>query len=157
MMLSSMNLKISLIKNLSYGNKPFINLKGGVNMKLYISAMAKEPSRGVFWLIDGEIVAFPFIDDSTIGVAKSGVTYNHKLLWEDVKPKGCKKPYNYYPRGRVDFTNKGQPVVYMNPNIDEDYISDIKVNFGLRSEPVIRYDNSQHYKCYFDDGWEPDR
>lgn len=157
MMLSSMNLKISLIKNLSCGSKPLIFLKGGAYMKLYISAMAKEPSRGVFWLIDDEIVAFPFIDDSTIGVAKSGVTYNHKLLWEDVKPKGCKKPYNYYPRGRVDFTNKGQPVVYMNPNIDEDYISDIKVNFGLRSEPVIRYDSSQHYKCHLDDGWKPDR
>lgn len=126
-------------------------------MKRYISAMAKEASRGVFWVVDGELIAFPFTEDSTIGVAKSGVTYNHKLLWDDVKPKGCKKPYNYYPRGRVDFTNKGQPVIYMNPNIDDDYIKDIKIEFGLRSEPVIRYDSSQHYKCYLDDGWKADK
>ena len=44
----------------------------------------------------------------------------------------------------------------MNPNISDDIISDIKIEFGLREEPTIRYDNSQHYKCYLDDGWKPD-
>lgn len=125
-------------------------------MKLYIKSMAKEPTRGVFWVIDGELLAFPFIDYDTQGVAKSGNTYNHKKLWPDVKPKGCNKPYNYYPRGRVDFSNKGKPIVYMNPNVPDDLISDIKVEFGLREAPTVRYDNSQHYKCYLDDGWKPD-
>lgn len=118
--------------------------------------MAKEPTRGVFWVIDDELLAFPFIDYNTQGVAKSGNTYNHKKLWPDVKPKGCNKPYNYYPRGRVDFSNKGKPIVYMNPNVPDDLISDIKVEFGLREAPTVRYDNSQHYKCYLDDGWKPD-
>lgn len=118
--------------------------------------MAKEPTRGVFWVIDDELLAFPFIDYDTQGVAKSGNTYNHKKLWPDVKPKGCNKPYNYYPRGRVDFSNKGKPIVYMNPNIPDDLISDIKFEFGLREAPTVRYDNSQHYKCYLDDGWKPD-
>ena len=125
-------------------------------MKLYISSMAKEPSRGVFWIIDDELLAFPFMGDN-VGVAKSGQTYNHKLLWDDIKPRGCNKPYNYYPRGRIDFSNKGKPIIYMNPNIDEEYIQDIKIQFGLRENPEIRYDNSQHYKCYLDDGWKPDR
>lgn len=125
-------------------------------MKLCIKSMAKEPTRGVFWVIDDELLAFPFIDYDTQGVAKSGNTYNHKKLWPDVKPKGCNKPYNYYPRGRVDFSNKGKPIVYMNPNVSDDLISDIKVEFGLREAPTVRYDNSQHYKCYLDDGWKPD-
>lgn len=40
---------------------------------------AKELSRGVFWDIDGTLLAFPFIQNNdSIGVAKSGTTYNHK-------------------------------------------------------------------------------
>lgn len=131
-------------------------MKGSDFMKIYISAMAKEPSRGVFWIIDDELYSFPFVEDDTIGIAKSGLTYNHKKLWSDIKPKGCNKPYNYYPRGRVDFTNKGKPIIYMNPNIDKSMIPDIKAMFGLRSDPVVRYDNSEHYKCYLDDGWKAD-
>lgn len=125
-------------------------------MKRYISSMAREMSRGVFWVVDGELLAFPFTEDSLNGIAKSGNTYNHKKLWPDIKPRGCNKPYNYYPRGRVDISNKGKPIIYMNPNIDEDIISDIRVEFGIRETPMIRYDNSQHYKCYLDDGWKPD-
>ena len=126
-------------------------------MKLYIRGMSKEASRGVFWVIDNQLLAFPFFEDATSGVAKSGVTYNHKKLWSDIKPKGCTKAYNYYPRGRVDFTNKGKPVIYMNPNIDDSFISEIKVEFGLRDDPIIRYDHSDHYKCYLDDGWRADK
>lgn len=111
---------------------------------------AKEPSRGVFWIIDGELLAFPFVENSEYGVAKSGTTYNHKKLWEYVKPKKCNKSFDYYPRGRVEFNNKGDPVIYMNPNIDESMVPQIKVEFGLRKEPIIRYDHSKHYKCYLD-------
>jgi len=126
-------------------------------MKKYIQAMAKESSNGVFWVIDGELLAFPFgTVDTYCGIAKSGLTYNHKKLWPDVKPKKCNKPYNYYPRGRVEITNSGKPVIYMNPNIDESIISDIKVEFGLGVEPVINYDHSNHYKCYMDDGFKPE-
>lgn len=124
-------------------------------MKIYISA-AKEISRGVFWMIDDELLAFPFLENSTYGVAKSGNTYNHKRLWDDIKPRGCNKPYNYYPRGRVEISNKGKPIIYMNPNIEDAFIPLIKKEFGLRTEPTIRYDNSWHYKCYLDDGWRRD-
>ena len=32
----------------------------------------------------------------------------------------------------------------MNPHIEDTYISEIKAEF------VIRYDHSEHYKCYLD-------
>ncbi len=115
--------------------------------------------KGVFWVIDNKLFAFPFsYDFYSIGIAKSGTTYNHKKLWLAIKPKGCNKPYNYYPRGRVDFSNKGKPVVYLNPNIiTDDIISAVKVEFGLSEEPKIIADGSEHYKCYLDDGWKAEK
>lgn len=123
-------------------------------MKVYIRSMAKEMSRGVFWIINDELLAFPFTDEYSEGIAKSGNTYNHKKLWNEIKPKGCNKPYNYYPRGRVEISNKGKPIIYMNPNVDDSFIPLIRTEFGLWESPTIRYDNSQHYKCYLDDGWK---
>jgi hypothetical protein len=122
-------------------------------MKLYIRGMAKELSRGVFWVIDGKLLAFPFYDNATSGIAKSGNTYNHKMLWRDIQPSGKNVPYNYYPRGRVDISNKGKAIIYMNPNVDESFIPEIRSEFGITEEPTIRYDYSEHYKCYLDDGW----
>ncbi len=104
--------------------------------------------KGVFWIIDGKLLAFPF--DGTIqeGIAKSGYTYNHKLLWEYIKP--CSKAFDYYPRGRVDINSKGKSVIYMNPNVGDEYIPEIKIAFGLSTDPDIKLDYSEHYKCYLD-------
>lgn len=104
--------------------------------------------RGVFWIVDGKLLAFPFDESATEGVAKSGNTFNHKLLWEYIKP--CNKPFDYYPRGRVDYNSKGAAIIYMNPHIKDTYISEIKAEFVIASDPVIRYDHSEHYKCYLD-------
>lgn len=109
-----------------------------------------KPSRGVFWLIDGHILAVPYSDEFQYGVARSGNTYNHKLLWAYVKPPKCNKPFDYYPRGRVDFTAKGKPIIYMNANIDVRYVPQIMNEFGLEECPIIRIDGSDHYKCYLD-------
>ena len=124
-------------------------------MKLLRIAAAKEENRGVFWVIDDKLYAFPFMEYSEFGIAKSGATYNHKKLWEYVKPKGCMRPFDYYPRGRVEFTGKGKPIIYMNSNIDDRFISEIRTEFGLRTEPIIRYDYSSHYMCHLDDGYVP--
>lgn len=112
--------------------------------------------RGVFWIIEDTLFAFPFIEGTNIGVSKSGVTYNHKKLWSHIKPKGCNKPYNYYPRGRVDFTNKGIAAIYMNPNVDKSFLPEIQSKFGLQDTPAIKIDSSEHYKCYLDTGWRAD-
>lgn len=106
--------------------------------------------RGVFWLIDDRLLAVPYSDKFQYGVAKSGNTYNHKLVWEYVKPPKCNKTFDYYPRGRVDFTAKGKPVIYMNANIDASHVPQIMDKFGLSEYPTIRIDGSDHYKCYLD-------
>ena len=125
--------------------------------KSTIVGMAKEPSRGVFWIIDGEVLSFPFYNDITSpGVAKSGLTYNHKNLWPEAKPRGCNKPYNYYPRGRVELTRK-RPIIYVSPHLDKYDLAEVRKDFGLMDEPKVVFDNSDHYKCYLDDGWKPDQ
>lgn len=106
--------------------------------------------RGVFWIVEGELKAYVFESGSEYGVAKSGVTFNHKLLWPHVRPAKCKKPYNYYPRGRVDYTNQGKPIIFMNPHVDEIFVSEIIEYFELEEKPIIKYDCSEHYKCYLD-------
>lgn len=109
--------------------------------------------KGVFWIINGKLHSFPFDATQTDGVAKSDDTYNHKKLWEFVKLKGCNKSYNYYLRGRVEIINKRKIVIYMNPNINSNYIEDVKNNFEILSNVCIRYDYSEHYKCFLNEIW----
>ena len=111
-------------------------------------------ARGVFWIVDDTLLAFLFEEDSVYGVAKSGKNYNHRLLWEHVRPKGCDKRFDYYPRGRVEYTGKGKPVIYMNPHVDTRFIAEIKERFELGEDPVVRYDYSRHYHCYLEEGYE---
>lgn len=106
--------------------------------------------RGVFWVIENKLHAFPFVEGAQFGVAKSGVTFNHRLLWPYVRPEGCGKPYNYFPRGRVDYTNQGKSVIYMNQNIALEFVLQIIKAFGLEEDAVVRIDRSRHYRCYLD-------
>jgi hypothetical protein len=108
-------------------------------------------SRGVFWVIEKKLYAFPFDGSYVQGIAKSGKTYNHEKLWEYVRPKGCNKPFDYYPRGRVDYTGKGKAVIYLSPYIDDSYNTEIIKAFGITENPVVRHDYSKHYRCYLDE------
>lgn len=120
--------------------------------------MRSQPSRGVFWVTDKGLVAVPFHEGALFGVAKSGATLNHKELWNEMMgTKG--KPYNYYPRGRVEINNKGRIIIYLSPHIDaEVWLSEIKNVFGAAScFCEVRVDGSGHYKCHLDEGWCPDR
>lgn len=125
-------------------------------MKRYIKTIS-EPCRGVFWIIDDKLLAFSFTGESTLGLADSGLTFNHKRLWPEIRPKGCNKSFDYYPRGRVEFDSKGNPIIYMNPNISEDWLPELRKQFGLRSTPRIKYDGSSHYRCHLDDGYTPQK
>ena len=107
--------------------------------------------RGIFWMIEGRILAVPYEEGATIGLSKTGNNYNHKLLWESVKPERCIKPFDYYPRGRVEFSNKGKPVVFMSPHIGKEYIPIIMERFGITEVPKVHYDGSRHYRCHMDD------
>ena len=106
--------------------------------------------RGVFWLIEDEILAIPYNPTAYYGIAKSGENYNHKLLWDHIKPPKCNKSFDYYPRGRVEIDNKGRPVIYLNRNIDDTYIPIIVEKFGIKEEPRIHYDGSKHYESSFE-------
>ena len=129
-------------------------------MKKYVTA-AKESTNGVFWYIDDQdkLLSYPFGSVDTVsGIAKSGDTYNHKRLWAEIRPN--KKPYNYYPRGRVDWDNQGRATIYLNPNItDDSIINQIRVDFGIRhsDEYRIEYDYSNHYKSHLDTGWKEEK
>ena len=106
---------------------------------------------GVFWVINGELHAYPFGSvETTEGIAKSQTTYNHKRLWNEINLNVFHKPYDYYPRGRVVINSRGKVTVYMNRHIDEVVLEDIKRKFGIIENPRVIYDGSEHYKCYLD-------
>ena len=107
--------------------------------------------RGIFWIVEGKLLAVPFKEGDIYGLSESGDNYNHRLKWPYVRPEGCRrKPFDYYPRGRVEYTNKGKPKIYMNHHVDEKFIKEIMTAFELTEEPVIDIDGSKHYKCYLD-------
>ena len=104
----------------------------------------------IFWLIEESLRFFIFDESSKIGVAKSGKTYNHKKLWEANNGFGTNKPFDYYPRGRVEYTNNGTPIIYMSPHIGSCYIDLIMNEFVITVPAKIQYDYSAHYHCYLD-------
>ena len=156
---------IAFWDGLSRGTNDMIQRAESYGMKVYIIHYEEniprgieQPRKGIFWLVEDEIWAFPFIEEQfTLGISKSGDSYVHKKIWRKIKPKSCNHPYNYYPRGRVEITPKGKYIVYMNPNISSDYIPQIMEKFGLDKQPRVIYDNSKHYRSHFDQGWEPDK
>ena len=110
----------------------------------------EKAGRGVFWLIEGELLICPYDGNVKVGVAKSGENYNHRLLWDHVKPPKCGKSFDYYPRGRIEIGNKGKLVIYMNPNIGAEYIPIIMEKFGLSEVQRVHYDGSNHYRSHLD-------
>ena len=113
---------------------------------------------GVFWLIENELIMFPFdkskSDVILEGISKSGNTYNHRKLWNEL---GYSKPYNYYPRGRVHVAGNGTARIYMNPNIGEKYVEKIRKEFCIEGKYRIILDYSSHYRCHIDKGWTAER
>lgn len=145
--------------------------------KLYLKFRLVEDSqlyKGIFWIKDVENpkkdLCFKIDCDSdgnslsseyTLN-AKSGDTYNHKLLWKRLDTKLTEgKTYNYFPRGRVEI-KRGVARIFLNVNLFTDYAIDfLKEEFNLNKFNGIRdikaiVDNSQHYLCYLDKGWKPD-
>lgn len=127
--------------------------------------------QGAFWIVGDSVKDIKRGNFQIVGVqilsdfngkyleqisSKSGLT--HRSLWnrtfkKEVNPE---VDYNYYPRGRVEIDNKNRAIIYLNPNISQDILPDIKIQFGILSDPIIRYDYSNHYKCYLDEDWKPD-
>jgi hypothetical protein len=85
--------------------------------------------------------------------SKSGENFNHKIEWEKKTAsvrKSQRKPFDYYPRGRVEVT-PGSVKVFANPVIiaDEDAKKAIVQCFELEEvKDDIKWiaDNSKHYR-----------
>jgi hypothetical protein len=142
--------------------------------ELFIDAPEKELCSGIFWIIsdnydlsDHKLLMFDIPCDPngnpnnthTIELnSKSGISYNHKKLWEsEIKNNSehrqyNKKDFDYYPRGRVQISHN-RADIYLNPNINQpEFIEEIKQKFGLFKIPEVRIitDGSVHYQCFLD-------
>ena len=113
--------------------------------------------KGIFWLIDGKIlpikaecnedgiVASPDIRFSS----KSGNNFNHQAEWNLLNSAIThNKPYNYYPRGRVEIRKKSI-TVFITPSLFTDSImAQIISEFDLESHKTqikVVCDGSRHY------------
>ena len=94
---------------------------------------------------------------STQMSSKGTDNYNHKNVWNTL-PKNLtnNKPFNYYPRGRVEI-NHGTAIIYHSPQIPQDELKSWVIDkFNLTKTNGIknvkmRADGSAHYKCYLDE------
>lgn len=125
--------------------------------------------RGLFWIKDISNCEAIYVkiqcnsDGKAIGIneaylnSKHGDNYNHEKTWAKLEKKIKEsKPFDYYPRGRVEINN-GVAKIFLNPNINQETIIEtIKKEFNLLCEKEITKikvipDYSEHYYCYLDE------
>lgn len=118
--------------------------------------------KGVFWIAQDSLSQYVFkipcdINGNIAGQtdyalnSKDGTNYNHRLLWAAL-PKALthNKPFDYFPRGRVEIRN-ARAVVYLHPDINtEETQKFIIAAFALTQENgiiAVRFvaDGSAHY------------
>lgn len=120
--------------------------------------------KGVFWVIDGQIISkkvacdeygdMVFQEGNSKDFQAEAWINNHKKIWSKW-PRSITlgKPYNYYPRGRVEIRNK-KAIIFLNPSICTKELTEmIKKEFCLKANNIlqeiqVKADGSWHYKCY---------
>lgn len=83
--------------------------------------------KGIFWWMDGSLVCRKALCSDTGTplepvefTAKNGENFNHKVEWEKLPRRVTGgRPYNYYPRGRVE-VKRSKATVYLNPQLNRD-------------------------------------
>ena len=128
--------------------------------------------KGIFWIQDTEyfdnncniIRARTNIDGSILEegycglelTSRAGDNFNHEKSWNELHEWTTRnKPFDYYPRGRVEIRH-GKAIIYANPNIcGEKLIEWCKEKFNLFESNGItdircKPDHSEHYKCWMD-------
>lgn len=126
--------------------------------------------KGIFWITDRDnvyanqlyfqILITPDGDVISPNLyhlnSKNGDNYNHKIVWSELSSRDThNKPFNYYPRGRVE-VNRGKATIYANPHICTDEVLDWIIDkFNLTkangiTKVVMNPDGSEHYKCHLD-------
>lgn len=129
--------------------------------------------RGIFWIPDVDDVynsqlyfQIPCDYDGNISSdfqistqmsSKGTDNYNHKNVWETLPTRlTLGKPYNYFPRGRVEI-HHGIATIYHSPHIPQsDLMGWVKDKFHLTPTNGIKKiklvaDGSNHYKCFLDE------
>lgn len=116
---------------------------------------------GIFWIKDPDNptneLFFPIPTDeygnnSGLFNSRNGLTYNHENTWKELH---INKPFDYYPRGRVDIQNSVARI-FLNPNLNTEKVIDfIKKEFNLNEmngikKIVVKPDFSIHYRCHLD-------
>lgn len=124
--------------------------------------------KGLFWLVQNDEEKFELFcvkilcyrDGESLEKIETGECesekLNHERAWAQIDKQITKgKPYNFYPRGRVQI-KKGKATVYLNPVLNDTRILDkIFRSFGLTRENGIvdiriKNDNSWHYRYLCD-------
>ena len=121
--------------------------------------------KGIFWIVDRENLQNnePYLFRIPVDYAgapcfltpipplnsKNCDNYTHKKTWDRYVPAELRrgKPYNYYPRGRVEIKDREKAKIFLNPDIATDeviaYIIE-KFRLQYRTLKVIA-DGSRHY------------
>ena len=85
--------------------------------------------------------------------SKSGNNFNHKFEWQKLsKQITNNRPYNYYPRGRVEIA-KGKIKIFLSPKLlDPQILNLIYEEFMIMDSKSIKLivDNSPHYYSFCD-------
>ena len=81
--------------------------------------------KGIFWKTENGFISVKVKSDHDgVGLepmgysSKSGENFNHKLEWNKL-PRSVTggKPFNFYPRGRVEIKN-GKATIWLNPSLN---------------------------------------
>lgn len=121
--------------------------------------------KGLFWLVKNDEEKFELFcmkilcyrDGETCEKVETGVCeserLNHKRAWAKLDKQTTQdKPYNYYPRGRVEI-KKGKATIFMNPILhQEEILEKIITSFGLTAENGLTHIRAKHdnsYHCRF--------
>ncbi len=112
--------------------------------------------RGLFWIIEGELFSVKLPCDSNgdflneIPISLNGKeNLTHSEEWNKLPHRITKgKPYNYYPRGRVEIKD-GKGRIFLNPDVFqtttlEAICKEFEMEKLMSIKPII--DGSAHYK-----------
>lgn len=120
--------------------------------------------KGIFWLVtdiesNSDIVSVKVSCDADGNTlenvsfsSKDGSNFTHKVEWERLPSQITQgKPYNYFPRGRVEY-RKGKVIVFCHPTLTQDkYREMITTEFELQKSAglpiVFKADGSYHYQA----------
>jgi hypothetical protein len=122
----------------------------GVEINFVKKIIVRQPGKvGLYFYIDNEV-----LDDSVnlegsevYGDCKIGKS-SHVDVWDERYEKIYKKPYDYYPRGRVVYKYKeAKFIVYKDKCIGERGLSQILKAFDIQHNKNVAIETDEHYVC----------